>query len=132
MPIDFQDWQNTMMLHAFQEQLIVAQGTIPNNRRKTGNGGQETTRQASSQLNFGGLITSKMSAMVDLQHSGGEGFCEPFYVLVAEKTSREETKMHMWRLELCSEGGNNEHENDDARYVMLSLDRIPMIENGQK
>ena len=128
MPNNFQDWQNTMMLHAFQEQLIVAQGTIPNNRRKTGNGGgQETTRQqATSQLNFGGLITSKMSAMVDLQHSGGEGFCEPFYVLVAEKTSREETKMHMWRLELCSEGGNNENENDDARYAMLChVDRIP-------
>ena len=89
-----QDWQNTMMLHAFQEQLIVAQGTIPNRRCP----GKE---DKSTGLNFG-LITSKMSAMVDLQNH--DGFCEPFYALVVEKTPRGGAEMHMWRLELCSDG----------------------------
>lgn len=94
-----------MMLHAFQEQLIVAQGTIPNRRC-----GKE--EKPSAGLNFG-LITSKMSAMVDLQHHG-DGFCEPFYVLVAEKTPRDGTMMHMWRLELCSDGDQAVNDQDGA------------------
>ena len=99
-----------MMLHAFQEQLIVAQGTIPN--RKYGKGEEKS---AAGGLNFG-LITSKMSAMVDLQHHG-EGFCEPFYVLVAEKTQRDGTMMHMWRLELCSDGDQPNNDQDgENRY----------------
>ena len=101
-----------MMLHAFQEQLIVAQGTIPN--RKYGKGEEKSTAGG---LNYG-LITSKMSAMVDLQHHG-EGFCEPFYVLVAEKTQRDGAMMHMWRLELCSDGDQPNNDQDgDNRYQL--------------
>lgn len=74
------------MLHAFQEQLILAQGTIP------------SSRDAAVNL---GLITSKMSAVVDLDHQGS-AFHEPFYVLVAEKT-REGVVVHMWKLVIASE-----------------------------
>lgn len=47
-----QDWQNTMLLHTFQSQVIWS--------------------QAGSDLGSAeGLITSDMSAMVDLQHTDG-------------------------------------------------------------
>lgn len=55
-----------------------------------------------------GLITSNMSAMVDLGQSQG-GFCEPFYVLLIEKkplltaSGGASTEMHMWKLVICSD-----------------------------
>ena len=72
-----QDWQNTMLLQTFQEQVILSQGSF----------GQDQ-----------GLITSNMSAMVDLQ----DQFSEPFYVLLMEKVGQK-VQMHMWRLVLSSE-----------------------------
>ena len=107
-----QDWQNTMLLHAFQEQLIVAHGNLPSQRTccpssrskddtKVGGGGA-------------GLIPPSMSAMVDLQslHGGSGRFCEPFYVLLVEKKSEKggvgiNFDMHMWKVTLCLEGKND-------------------------
>ena len=37
------------------------------------------------------------------QNSGGK-FCEPFYVLVVEKTDDQGATMHVWRLVLSSDG----------------------------
>lgn len=94
-----QDWQNTMLLHTFQEQ-VLAQGSLPGNK-DTG-------------INLG-LITSKMSAMVDLQHSDGH-FNEPFYVLVAEKIATG-VMLHMWRLVLASEAAveeDMEYDHDSS------------------
>ena len=95
----FQNWQSTLMLHAFQEQLILSQGSIPSNK---------------SDANFNlGLITSKMSAIVDLeQHTSG--FHEPFYVLIAEKTPAA-VMMHMWRLDISSQTDGNEG-NDKMNF----------------
>ena len=76
-----QDWQNTMLLQTFQEQVILSQGSFDN-----------------AELNHG-LITSNMSAMVDLQ----DQFSEPFYVLLMEKVASGSAMMHMWRLVLSSE-----------------------------
>lgn len=77
-----QDWQNTMLLQTFQEQVILSQGSFG----------------SSSEFTNSGLITSNMSAMVDLQ----DQFSEPFYVLLMEKVSQK-VQMHMWRLVLSSE-----------------------------
>lgn len=82
-PFFFQNWQNTLMLHTFQEQMILSQGSVP------------TMAEPS-------LIPSKMSAIVDLQHSGGK-FHETFFVIVAEKSENGGAIMHMWRLVLSSD-----------------------------
>ncbi len=84
-----QNWQSTLLLHAFQEQLILSQGCIPRSRNDP---------NASS----AGLITSRMSAMVDLQQQAGD-FHEPFYIVLAEKNENVScVMMHMWRLDISS------------------------------
>jgi len=89
------DWQSTLMLHAFQEQLITAQSRLPSTR---------------TSLNPSGLIPARMSAVVDLTSPHDDRhFCEPFYALVAEKTP-EGAMMHMWRLTVASE------DNEEGAY----------------
>ena len=100
----FQNWQSTLLLHAFQKQLIVAQGSIPSCR-------SDPNASAASAHSFGGLITSRMSAMVDLQQQAGS-FHEPFYIVVAEKIEDVSgVMMHMWRLDVTSE---SDPEQDEA------------------
>ena len=85
------------MLHSFQEQLILSQSSLPSC-------GQQQQQQ--QQPFNAGLITSRMSAIVDLQQqssSSGGSFREPFYTLVAEKTADKGVMMHMWRLVIASE-----------------------------
>lgn len=65
-----QDWQNTMLLHTFQHQVILS----PQSFKVAG-------------FNHG-LITSNMSAMVDLQNTDGGQFNEPFYILLMEKVKQ--------------------------------------------
>ena len=104
------------MLHAFQEQLILSQGSIPSNK---------------GDANFNlGLITSKMSAIVDLeQHTSG--FHEPFYVLIAEKTPAA-VMMHMWRLDISSQSDRNEGKInftfcEGEKYAPKLSEKICMI-----
>ena len=49
-----------------------------------------------------------MSAMVDLQNTDGGQFSEPFYILLMEKVASG-AMMHMWRLVLSSEPGNEKY-----------------------
>ena len=103
-----QDWQNTTLLHAFQEQLILAHGNLPS---------QRCFRMRSKNHEGKGLIPTSMSAMVDLQSLGGGSFCEPFYVLLVEKKSDKGSfnfDMHMWKVSLCLEGSNAPDNNDDS------------------
>ena len=88
------------MLHSFQEQLILSQSSIPV-------AGPFNQLQSSA-----GLISSRMSAIVDLQQqqSAGGSFREPFYTLVAEKTPNKGVMMHMWRLVVASEKDESEGE----------------------
>lgn len=96
------------MLHAFQEQLILSQGSIP-----SGNKGDS----AAAGHFHTGLITSKMSAIVDLeQHTSG--FHEPFYVLIAEKTAAA-VMMHMWRLDISSQSSD---QNEGRHQNILNLE----------
>ncbi len=95
-----QNWQSTLMLHAFQEQLILSEASIPSGQRRSG----------LSTAHPSGFITSRMSAVVDLdQHQGG--FREPFYTLVAEKADSG-VLMHMWRLVISSGGAEGDAEGD--------------------
>lgn len=90
------------MLHGFQESLILAQSSIPT---ASSTDPDEPLARSNAAVNLG-LITSRMSAIVDLDsdsdnHGKGEGFREPFYVLVAEKTVAG-VMVHMWRLTVTS------------------------------
>ena len=73
--------------------MILSQGTFDN-------GG----------LNHG-LITSNMSAMVDLQNNENGQFSEPFYILLMEKMA-DGAKMHMWRIVLSSTPDGEGQQND--------------------
>ncbi len=91
-----QNWQNTLMLHSFQEQLILAQ----------------SDKTSSSNSTAGGFFSSRMSAIVDLQQNT-TGFREPFYTLVAETTSRG-VLMHMWRFDIASHSMTNAVETSGS------------------
>ena len=95
-----------MLLHTFQEQVILSQGS-------SGAKGSDGF----------GLITSNMSAMVDLQNTDGGHFKEPFYILVMEKLhpqssgggqQQQGVMMHMWRLVLASEPDDKGHATYDS------------------
>ena len=96
------------MLHGFQESLILAQSSIPTKDTSNTNSDDKdealTTLRSNAAVNLG-LITSRMSAIVDLDSDSdaakGDGFREPFYVLVAEKTVAG-VMLHMWRLTVTS------------------------------
>ena len=99
------------MLHGFQESLILAQSSIPtkdtsNNSNSDADKDNEalTALRSNAAVNLG-LITARMSAIVDLDSDSdaakGDGFREPFYVLVAEKTVAG-VMLHMWRLTVTS------------------------------
>ena len=96
-----QTGQSTLMLHAFQEQLILAQSaSSAQSGKKGGTGGAVSL----------GLITSKMSAIVDLQQQTA-GFCEPFYALVAENSEAKGVVVHMWRLVIASKADHGDGKN---------------------
>jgi DmX-like protein len=100
------DWQNTQLLHVFQEQLITGQRnvdvTVPNAAADFGASGPDS---------LAGLMESQLGAMVDLQRNAD--FEEPFYIVVLEKTTNG-TTVHMWRIVIASQpnaGGNDMTES---------------------
>ena len=96
------------MLHGFQESLILAQSSIPTRDNTNSDADKDnealTALRSNAAVNLG-LITARMSAIVDLDSDSdaakGDGFREPFYVLVAEKTVAG-VMLHMWRLTVTS------------------------------
>merc|ERR1719186_2019082 len=97
-----QNWQNTLLLHTFQAEMVSG-SLCPGFKTKLG------------------LIPSSMSAMVDLRGSKS-GFSELFFVVVAEKTS-EGVLMHMWQLELSS---NGEEQTDQSAQTSRSVTPEPV------
>ncbi|XP_075752614.1 rabconnectin-3 alpha isoform X1 [Rhipicephalus microplus] len=90
------DWQNTQLLHVFQEPLIMGakQGVLGSS---SGAPGEEALEKNV------GLLESSFQAFVDLRHT--TVFEEPFYLVVLEKTSTGRTMLHMWRLVISSRPG---------------------------
>lgn len=81
------DWQNTQLLHVFQEQLIR---------------GDNTYRSwAKRQESAAGLTEPGLDAVVDLRHSAV--FEEPFYLVVIEKNEQSQSVIHMWKLVISSQ-----------------------------
>ena len=108
-----QNWQNTLLLHTFQAEMVYGSMEIG----ATGN------------KNKLGLIPSSMSAMVDLRGSGS-GFSEMFFVVVAERTN-DGALMHMWQLELSSSDEDDEagdvtpqQEASSASHVSVTSAKV--------
>ncbi|XP_058459198.1 dmX-like protein 2 isoform X2 [Malaya genurostris] len=95
------DWQNTQLLHVFQEQLI------------TGERSEEPMIIGSENKQFG-LMDGQMGAMVDLQRNAQ--FEEPFYLVVLERTSNG-TTIHMWRIVIASQPTAPEEMSSSMMYV---------------
>lgn len=102
------DWQNTQLLHVFQEPLIMGakQGVLSSSSGATG---EETIEKNV------GLLESSFQAFVDLRHTAV--FEEPFYLVVLEKTGTGRTMLHMWRLIISSRAGaGGKGQQDSAAF----------------
>ncbi|XP_033750320.1 dmX-like protein 2 [Pecten maximus] len=82
-----QDWQQTQLLHVFQEQLV-------------------TGRPSNS--------TNGMEAIVDLRESGS--FSENFYLVVLERNKDKGSTIHMWKINIASQTGLHDG-NQSRHYV---------------
>lgn len=89
------DWQNTQLLHIFQEQLI------------TGNKSSLKT-QVDDESQRMGLFEPDLQAVVDLRQC--VVFEEPFFLVVLEKEERGDSVLHMWRISISSQFGQEEHD----------------------
>ncbi|KPM03004.1 DmX-like protein [Sarcoptes scabiei] len=85
------DWQNTQLLHLFQEQLIL--GGIK--------AAESTTDESTEGVLSSKLAKSTTDAFVDLAHSFSTKFEEVFYLVVIEKTGFHST-LHMWQIMISS------------------------------
>ncbi|XP_058830025.1 dmX-like protein 2 isoform X3 [Topomyia yanbarensis] len=95
------DWQNTQLLHVFQEQLI------------TGERSEEPLIIGGENKHFG-LMDGQMGAMVDLQRNAQ--FEEPFYLVVLERTPNG-TTIHMWRIVIASQPSAPDEMSSSMMYV---------------
>lgn len=93
------DWQNTQLLHVFQEQLITGERNDSDFVGLIENTGMDT----SDAIN--GLMEKELDAMVDLQRNSV--FEEPFYIVIFERTLTG-TTVHMWRIVIASQPINDQ------------------------
>lgn len=100
------DWQNTQLLHVFQEQLILG------NQLKPNKGGKDL-RTLSGNAHE---ITVPDGPVIDLTQGNFE---EIFYLVVVEKTGASST-LHMWQITISCRGkanfdemGSENHLDDD-------------------
>ena len=102
------DWQNTQLLHVFQDQMIC--GDVCYNRKqqnKAASGSKE------EDLNNPSLFEPGLDAVVDLRHS--EVFKEPFYLVLLEKNEQQQSVLHMWKLVISSQ--SDETKSNKYSYV---------------
>ncbi|KAG5673298.1 hypothetical protein PVAND_003358 [Polypedilum vanderplanki] len=105
------DWQNTQLLHVFQEQLVTRE-----------RGDSMDTSGMPIKENFGydmaesvnGLMDKELDAMVDLQRNSV--FEEPFYIVVLERTQKG-TTIHMWRIVIASQPIQADELSSSMMYV---------------
>lgn len=89
------DWQNTQLLHVFQEQLITGERTDSDSSGLIDSFGAGENNDA-----VNGLMEKELDAMVDLQRNSV--FEEPFYIVILERTVNG-TTVHMWRIVIASQ-----------------------------
>ncbi|XP_053689152.1 dmX-like protein 2 isoform X2 [Sabethes cyaneus] len=95
------DWQNTQLLHVFQEQLITGERS-------------EEPIIVGHDNKHSGLMDGQMGAMVDLQRNAQ--FEEPFYLVVLERTQNG-TTVHMWRIVIASQPAVPDEMSSSMMYV---------------
>lgn len=100
------DWQNTQLLHVFQDQLIRCDKAYKSWMK----------RQESST----GLTEPGLDAVVDLRHSAV--FEEPFYLVVLEKNEASRSVLHMWKLVISSSSRVDEGGEFTSRKFGTHLD----------
>ncbi|XP_064475038.1 dmX-like protein 2 [Ornithodoros turicata] len=112
------DWQNTQLLHVFQEQLIAgvkhgssspASGTAQRPGARDEPGNEELLEKNV------GLLETSYQAFVDLRHSAV--FEEPFYLVVLEKEDGGRSVLHMWRILIASQTSADATQQAYAAYV---------------
>ena len=94
------DWQNTQLLHIFQDQLIKGDKVTLKSWSSMVHGQQDVTSP--------GLVEPSLGAVVDLRHSAV--FEEPFYLVVLEKNSDGHSVIHMWKLVISSSNVDSDHD----------------------
>lgn len=107
------DWQNTQLLHVFQEQLIRGESSAYRIWAK---------RQESSS----GLTEPGLGAVVDLRHSST--FEEPFYLVVLEKNDSNQSILHMWKLVISSQA-HDEEENLEEDAEASNLRNLNLVQD---
>ncbi|XP_055535273.1 dmX-like protein 2 isoform X2 [Wyeomyia smithii] len=95
------DWQNTQLLHVFQEQLITGERS-------------DEPLIIGNDAKHAGLMDGQMGAMVDLQRNAQ--FEEPFYLVVLERTQNG-TTIHMWRIVIASQPTAPDEMSSSMMYV---------------
>ncbi|XP_023230378.1 dmX-like protein 2 [Centruroides sculpturatus] len=89
------DWKNTQLLHIFQEQLITGYKS-------------PLKMHVDDESQKMGLFEPDLQAVVDLRHSSV--FEEPFYLVVLEKEENGDSVLHMWRILISSQFGQDDHD----------------------
>lgn len=93
------DWQNTQLLHTFQAQMIRSDLTAYKSWHE-----KQSTGAPSS------LFEPGLDAVVDLRNA--DVFEEPFYLVLLEKTERQQSLLHMWRLVIASHDSDNYFDDE--------------------
>lgn len=111
------DWQNTQLLHVFQEQLIVGiKPTTSSSSSGAGGGGRDGGGGSEEALEkHVGLLETSYQAFVDLRHSAV--FEEPFYLVVLEKADGGRSVLHMWRILIASQASADATQQEYAAYI---------------
>nr|XP_042903510.1 dmX-like protein 2 [Parasteatoda tepidariorum] len=92
------DWQNTQLLHVFQEQLL---SSCPMRRN----------RMAASSISF---VQPDLQAIVDLRHNSN--FEEPFYLVILEKQDNRSV-IHMWKIVIASPFAAEDQDPNNFVYM---------------
>ncbi|KAG8181368.1 hypothetical protein JTE90_008839 [Oedothorax gibbosus] len=93
------DWQNTQLLHVFQEQLISS---------------SPQGKKSSADCSNISLVQPDLQAIVDLRNSSE--FEEPFYLVIIEKQEYSSV-LHMWRITIASPYGADDQDPNSFPFV---------------
>jgi hypothetical protein len=105
------DWQNTQLLHVFQAQMIRSDLAAYKSWHEKQTSGAQSS-----------LFEPGLDAVVDLRNS--DMFEEPFYLVLLEKTDRQQSLLHMWRLVIASHDSDKyfDDENDSSNVFAFDKD----------
>ncbi|KAH7643602.1 dmx-like protein [Dermatophagoides farinae] len=124
------DWQNTQLLHLFQEQLIIGDRKIRINNNDEDLTTRRTAAAASASIpptsaDSLNKTTDKLPFDFDIHDyidSRSTNFEEVFYLVVIETTGVNST-LHMWQITISSGSSNNNRNNLSSTTVPFSSEQ---------